>query len=57
MQPAGSNRLAASECVADVFEMKMIVILVVSDELIARTGLRHLLASVPGFKVVGEAAT
>jgi two-component system, NarL family, response regulator NreC len=57
LQSAGSNPLSVIECVADVSAMKMIAILVVSDELIARTGLRHLLASVPGFKVVGEAAT
>jgi DNA-binding NarL/FixJ family response regulator len=37
--------------------MKVIDILVVSDEWIARTGLKHLLAPAPGFQLVGEAAT
>ena len=35
--------------------MKVIDILVVSDEWIARTGLKHLLAPAPGFQLVGEA--
>jgi two-component system response regulator NreC len=37
--------------------MKLTTLLVISDELIARLGLKHLLASEAGFEVKGEAGT
>lgn len=37
--------------------MKVTTLLVISDEVIARVGLKHLLASEPGFEVKGEAGS